>query len=142
MGNNTHSLKRKVSRSSDAIVSHNGSHLFSGLEDAISSAGRMTCDFFHDVPIQGAIVGGAVGLYAATVLGVAELIAAGLSANIAYRMFALGESLPKACENTIKFETGELPKTDRELCEPVVRIMQPRRGKENKKRRQATFLGA
>ena len=126
MRNNPNNLKRKVTRSSDTIVSHNGSHLFGGLEDAISSAGRLTCDFFHDVPIQGAIVGGAVGLYAATVLGVAELIAAGLSANIAYRMFALGESLPKACENTIKFETGELPKTDRELCEP---FMQTRKRK-------------
>lgn len=115
MRNNNNKLKRKVSRSSDAIVSDNGNLLFDSLEDGISSAGRLTWNFFHDLPIQGAIVSGVVGLYAVTVFGVAELIAAGLSANVAYRMFAFGEPLPKAVEKTIKFEMGELPKTDIEL---------------------------
>lgn len=114
MRNNNNNLKRKVSRSSDAIVSKN-ENLFDSLEDGISSAGRLTWNFFHPLPIQGAIVSGVVGLYAVTVFGVAELIAAGLSANVAYRMFAFGEPLPKAVEKTIKFEMGELPKTDIEL---------------------------
>ena len=115
MKNNSNNLKRKVTRSSHASVSHNDISLLSGLEDGISSAGRLTCNFFHELPIQGAIVSGAVGLYAATVFGVAELIAAGLTANVAYRIFTCGESLPKAVENTIKFEMGELPRTDREM---------------------------
>jgi hypothetical protein len=126
MRNNSNNLKRKVTRSSDTIVSHNCGLLFDGLEDAISSAGHLTWNIFHDAPIQGAIVGGAVGLYAATVFGVAELIAAGLSAHVAYRIFAFGEPLPKAIEKTIKFETGDLPKTDKELCEP---FMQTRKRK-------------
>jgi hypothetical protein len=46
------------------------------------------------------------------VFGVGELIAAGLSAYFAYRMFAFGEPLLVAVEKTIKFQMGELPKSD------------------------------
>jgi len=118
MRNNSN--KRKVSRSSHASDPQDGIPLLTSLEGGITSAGHLTRNFFHDIPIQGAMVTGAVGLYAATVFGVAELIAAGLSAHVAYRMFAFGEPLPKACENTIKFEMGELPRTDRELCTPAM----------------------
>lgn len=86
--------------------------MLENLEDGITSAGRLTWHFFHDIPIQGALTSGAIGLYAATVFGVAELIAAGLSGYFAYRMFAFGEPLLVAVENTIKFEMGELPKSN------------------------------
>ena len=121
MRNLNNNLKRKVTRSSRRSVSQDGIPLLSSLEDGINSAGCLTKKFFHQMPIQGAMVTGAVGLYAATVFGVAELIAAGLSAHVAYRMFAFGEPFPKACENTIKFEMGELPRTDRELCRTAAR---------------------
>jgi hypothetical protein len=113
--------RTKVTRASRAGASEDGIPLLSGLEDGISIAGCVTRNFFHNLPVQGAMVTGAIGLYAATVFGVAELIAAGLSAHVAYRMFAFGEPFPKACENTIKFEMGELPRTDLELCTPAMR---------------------
>ena len=125
MRNINNNLKRKATRSSRPSVSEDGNPLLRGLEDGINSAGRLTGNFFHDIPIQGAMVTGAIGLYAATVFGVAELIAAGLAAHVAYRMFAFAEPFPKACENTIKFEMGELPRTDVELCKP---LMQARKG--------------
>jgi len=87
------------------------------LEDGIGTAGRATWQFFHGLPFHGAIIGGAVGLYAATVFGVAELVAGGLSAYVTYRMFAYGETFLEALENTIKFEKGELPKE--EIDRPV-----------------------
>ena len=82
------------------------------MENGIASVGRQTWSFFHEIPVQGALTSGAVGLYAATVFGVGELIAAGLSAYFAYRMFAFGEPLLVAVEKTIKFQMGELPKAD------------------------------
>jgi len=63
------------------------------------------------------MLGGAVGLGAATVLGVAELALAGLSAYVMYRMFAYGESLTVALEKSIKFEKGELPM--KEIEKPI-----------------------
>lgn len=89
-----------------------GIPLLKDVEDGITSAGRLTWNFFHEIPVQGAVTSGAIGLYAATLFGVGELIAAGLSAYFAYRMFAFGEPLLVAVEKTIKFQRGELPKSD------------------------------
>ena len=89
-----------------------GIPVLTDVEDGITSAGRLTWNLFHEIPIQGALTSGAVGLYAVTVVGVGELIAAGLSAYFAYRMFAFGEPLLVAVEKTIKFQMGELPNTD------------------------------
>ena len=88
------------------------------LEEGMGAAGRAAWSFFHTLPFHGAIVGGAIGLYAATVFGVAELAAAGLCAFVAYRMSAYGEPLTEALENTIKFEKGELSKE--EIDKPVL----------------------
>jgi hypothetical protein len=93
-------------------VSLTGTPLLEDFEAGITSAGRLTWNFFHAIPVQGAITSGAVGLYAATLFGVGELIAAGLSGYIAYRMFAFGEPLLVAVEKTIKLQMGELPKSD------------------------------
>jgi hypothetical protein len=102
-------LKSKgTSRPPDAVGSSNSIPLLGALEDGIGAAGRITWNFFHEVPVQGAITSGAISLYAATVFGIAELVAAGLSGYVAYRMFAYGESLLEAIEKTIKFELGEL----------------------------------
>ena len=109
---NSNNHSRKVARSAEGSLSHSGIPLFDNVEDGINSAGRQTWNFFHDLPLQGALTSGAVGLWAATVFGVAELFAAGLSAYVAYRMFAFGEPLLEAVQKTIKFQKGELPKTD------------------------------
>lgn len=97
------------------------------LEDGIGAAGRMTWDFFHNLPLQGAIAAGAIGLYAATVLGVAELTAAGFSAYVAYRILAYGETLDEALENTIKFEKGEAPEGEKNpLAEAKAELEKPK----------------
>ena len=83
--------------------------ILGAVEDGIGAAGRTTWNFFRELPVQGAITSGAISLYAATVFGVAELVAAGLSGYVAYRMFAYGEPLLEAIEKTIKLEMGELP---------------------------------
>jgi hypothetical protein len=112
MRNNDNNVTRKVARVPKALMPPGGLPVLNNVEDVITSAGRVTWNFFHDIPIQGALTSGAVGLYAATVFGVGELIAAGLSAYFAYRMFAFGEPLLVAVEKTIKFQMGELPKSD------------------------------
>ena len=83
--------------------------MFTHVEDGINEAGRVAWGFFHNVPIQGALASGVLGLYAATAFGVSELALAGLSAYVTYRMFAFGEPLLEAVEKTIKFQKGELP---------------------------------
>jgi hypothetical protein len=112
MGYNGHNVRRKVPRPGQSTAASAGIPVLGDVEDGITSAGRVTWNFFHEIPIQGAVTSGAVGLYAATVFGVGELIAAGLSAYFAYRMFAFGEPLLVAVEKTIKFQMGELPKSD------------------------------
>jgi hypothetical protein len=105
-------LSKKAARGPHAAMPPGGLPVLNNVEDGITSAGRATWNFFHDIPVQGALTSGAVGLYAATLFGVGELIAAGLSAYFAYRMFAFGEPLLVAVEKTIKFQMGELPKSD------------------------------
>ncbi len=112
MRSNSNNIKRKIPRSPQVFVPPEDIRLLEELEEGITSAGRLTWNFFHGIPIQGAMTSGAVGLYAVTVFGVGELIAAGLSAYFAYRMFAFGEPLLVAVEKTIKFQMGELPKSD------------------------------
>ena len=61
-----------------------------------------------------ALIGGAVGLGAVTLVGVAEAATAFFTAYVTYRVFAYGESFTEAIENTIKFEKGNLCREDRE----------------------------
>ncbi|HEU4683625.1 MAG TPA: hypothetical protein VFS39_03885 [Nitrospira sp.] len=86
-----------------------GIPVLSDVEERITDAARATWTFFHHVPIQGALASAGLGLYAASVFGVGELMAAGLTAYVCYRMFAYGEPLLEAVQKTIKFQKGELP---------------------------------
>lgn len=101
--------KRTPRRSDPGVFSDRTPFLLGTLEEGIGAVGRATWNVFHELPVQGAITSGAIGLYAATVFGVAEVVAAGLSGYVAYRMFAYGEPLLEAIEKTIKLEMGELP---------------------------------
>ena len=82
------------------------------VEEGLGTAGQEIWKIFHELPYQGAGAGFALGLGAATLVGVAELATACFTAYVSYRMFAYGESLTDAIEKTIKFEGGTLPKTE------------------------------
>lgn len=105
-------LKRNTTGPLEADTHHRFVVPLDSFEHAIGSVGRATFDFFQQIPLQGALTSGAVGLYAATAFGVGELLVGGLTAYVAYRMFAFGEPLLEAVEKSIKFQKGELPKTD------------------------------
>lgn len=92
--------------------------LMGAVEDGMNSVGRATWNFFHALPGHGAVIGGAVGLGAAMLVGVAELVTACFTAYVSYRMFAYGESLCEAIENAIKFEEGKLEKE--EIEKPIL----------------------
>jgi hypothetical protein len=70
------------------------------------------------MPANGALIGGAVGIGAATVFGVGELAVGAFCAYVTYRVFGYGETWADAVENTIRFEKGELSKE--ELKKPVL----------------------
>lgn len=97
---------------SHRIAPRNSTPMLKDLEGSIETAGRLTWEFFHHIPLQGALTSGAVGLYVASVFGVAELTAAGLTTYVMYRIFAYNETLLQAIENMIKFQKGELPFKD------------------------------
>jgi len=98
-------------------ASAGGKEAFRAVEGGISTLGRGIWNVFHELPFHGAVIGGAVGLGAAMMVGVAELVTAGFTAYVTYRMFAYGESLTEAIEKTIKFEKGML--TEEEIEKPV-----------------------
>ena len=95
-----------------------GYGIFTAVEDGMSTVGRASWEFFHDLPGHGVVVGGAIGLGAAMLVGVAELAAACFTAYVSYRMFGYGESLSEAVENAIRFESGSLSKE--EINKPIV----------------------
>ncbi len=99
--------------------SDNGVFMLGKVEDGFNAAGSWTWEFFHNLPGHGAVIGGAVGLGAAMLFGVAELVTACFTAYVSYRMFAYGESLIEACENVIKFEEGKLDKE--EIAKPILK---------------------
>lgn len=108
--------KRDPASVSDSASASDGG-LLETVEAGIGAFGQETWKFFHALPFHGAFIGGAVGLGAAMAVGVAELVAAGLSAYVTYRIFAYGETLTEAIEKTIKFEKGTLPED--EIEKPV-----------------------
>ena|SRR5215472_9316917 len=99
-------------------VAPGGDSVFRTVEDGFNSLGQATWNLFHNLPGHGAILGGAVGLGAAMLVGVAELATACFTAYVSYRMFAYGEGLCEAIENAIKFEGGKLPM--KEINKPIV----------------------
>jgi len=102
---------------SDTIDPASPDSIIRTVEDGLNSAGRATWEFFHYVPGHGAIVGGAIGLGAAMVVGVAELATACFAGYVSYRIFAYGEGLCEAIENAIRFESGKMDKE--EINKPI-----------------------
>src|SRR5215510_15547978 len=100
-------------------VAPGGDSVFRTVEDGFNSAGQAAWEFFHHLPGHGAVIGGAIGLGAAMVVGVAELATENFAGYVSYRVFAYGESWCEAVENAIKFEKGALEKE--ELEKPVLK---------------------
>jgi len=91
-------------------VSASGKDALQTVEAGMGTIGEETRKLFHHLPGHATLLGGALGLGAATLVGVAELATAVFSAYVSYRVFAYGESLTEAFENAIKFEGGKLSK--------------------------------
>jgi hypothetical protein len=91
--------------------------IFHTIEDGLDAMGHGTRKLFHDLPGHGVIVGGAVGLGAAMLVGVGELAVAAFTAYVSYRYFAYGEPLAVAIEKAIKFEAGKLE--EKEIDKPI-----------------------
>ena len=98
-------------------VAVSGSGALKIVEEGMNTVGRATWEFFHHLPGHGTLVGGAVGLGAAMLVGVAELATAAFTAYVSYRVFAYGESLTEAIEKAIKFEAGRLEQE--EIDKPI-----------------------
>jgi len=99
-------------------ASASGKNALQTIEASMGTMGRETWKLFRYLPGHGALLGGALGLGAARLVGVAELATAVFSAYVSYRVFAYGESLTEAFENAIKFEGGTLEK--KELERPIL----------------------
>lgn len=117
MSDNTSGARETETASWSDSASASGQDAFRTVETGISTLGRGIWNVFHELPFHGALVGGAVGLGAAMLVGVAELVTAGFTAYVTYRVFAYGESLTEAIEKTIKFEKGTL--AEEEIEKPV-----------------------
>jgi hypothetical protein len=87
------------------------------LEENWGALGSGVWHVFHALPGHGTIPGFAVGLGAAMLVGVGELVAGCFTAYVSYRYFAYGESLSEAIEKAIKFESGKLEQ--KEIDKPI-----------------------
>jgi hypothetical protein len=112
----TGTMKMETGSLSDSVAA-SGKGASLAAEDGWGVIGRGTWHFFHALPGHGTIPGFAVGLGAAMLVGVGELVAGCFTAYVSYRYFAYGESLSEAIENAIKFESGKLKK--REIDKPI-----------------------
>ena len=117
MSDSTNSTGETTTASPTDSIPAGGKDVLQSLEEGVATLGRETWKFFHDLPGHGAVLGGAVGLAGAMLVGVAELVTAGFTAYVTYRVFAYGESWTEAIEKTIKFEKGTLPED--EIAKPV-----------------------
>lgn len=99
-------------------VAESGKDALRIVGDGVDTVSQATWSFFHHLPGHGALIGGAVGLGAAMLVGVAELATGIFAAYVSYRVFAYGESWCEAAENVIKFEKGALEKE--EVVKPVL----------------------
>jgi len=93
-------------------VAPGGDSIFRTVEDGFNSAGQATWEVFHHLPGHGAVIGGAIGLGAAMLVGVAELATACFAGYVSYRIFGYGEGLCEAIENAIRFESGKFDKEE------------------------------
>lgn len=109
-------METETESSSDSVAGSDRS-IFHTIEDGLDAMGHGTRKLFHDLPGHGVIVGGAVGLGAAMLVGVGELAVAAFTAYVSYRYFAYGEPLAVAIEKAIKFEAGKLE--EKEIDKPI-----------------------
>ena len=80
-GNTTDMMETETGSSSDSAAG-NDRNIFHTLEDGLDAMGHGTRKLFHDLPGHGVIVGGAVGLGAAMLVGVGELAVAAFTAYV------------------------------------------------------------
>ena len=83
-------------------VATGGRSVVQTAEEGIGAVGRRTWDLFHEFPYGGALIGGGVGLAAATVIGVSELATGIVTAYIGYRVFAYGETFTEAFAKSVQ----------------------------------------
>jgi hypothetical protein len=98
-------------------AAESGKGAVQAMEEGWKALGRGTWHLFHALPGHGTVPGFALGLGAAMLVGVGELVAGCFTAYVSYRYFAYGESLSEAIENAIRFESGKLEKE--ELDKPI-----------------------
>jgi hypothetical protein len=103
--------------SSPDSVAESGKSVYQVLEEGWDAAGSGIRHVLHALPGHGTIPGFAIGVGAATLLGVGELAVGCFTAYVSYRYFAYGESLSEAVEKAIKFEAGKLEK--KEIVKPI-----------------------
>jgi hypothetical protein len=117
MQDSTNDTMETTAASSTDSAQESGNDAIQLLEAGWTAIGQGTWHLFHALPGHGTIPGFAVGLGAATLFGVGELVAGCFTAYVSYRYFAYGESLSEAIENAIRFESGKLEKE--ELDKPI-----------------------
>lgn len=115
--NTTSTMEAESATLTDSVV-ESSKGLLTTVEDGMGTIGKSTWQFLHGLPGHGALLGGAVGLGAAMMVGVGELAVGVFSGYVSYRVFAYGESWTEAVENAIKFEKGALEKE--EIDKPVL----------------------
>jgi hypothetical protein len=118
MAKSTTDMMETETDSSSDTDAGNDRNIFHTIEDGLDAMGHGTRKLFHDLPGHGVIVGGAVGLGAAMLVGVGELAVAAFTAYVSYRYFAYGEPLAVAIEKAIKFESGKLE--EEEIDKPII----------------------
>jgi hypothetical protein len=117
MQENTNGTVETETASWTDSIAESGKSVGQAMEGAWGAIGQGTWHVFHALPGHGTIPGFAVGLGAAMLVGVGELVAGCFTAYVSYRYFAYGECLSEAIENAIKFESGKLEK--KELIRPI-----------------------
>ena len=114
--NTTDTMETKPANWTDSVAA-SGKGASQAEEDGWGVIGRGTWHFFHALPGHGVVPGFAVGVGAAMLVGVGELVAGCFTAYVSYRYFAYGESLSEAIEKAIKFESGKLEQ--KEIDKPI-----------------------
>jgi len=104
-------MDTETSSSTDSGSAGNEEHLRK-LEEAAALHNPIWKYLRNYMPLNGAVLGGAVGIGAATLFGVGELAVGAFCAYVTYRVYAYGETWADAVENAIRFEKGDLSKEE------------------------------
>lgn len=112
MGENIESTMDTKTASSTDSGSAGGEEHARKLDEAAALHNPLWKYIRNYMPFNGAVIGGAVGVGAATLFGVGELAVGAFCAYVTYRVYAYGETWADAVENSIRFEKGELSKEE------------------------------